>query len=231
MRGDDTLNWMLEALLNADTLTVIRFLWFRCFSQHLNIKLKLNFPSSALRLTTMSEDMPEAQIPEDLLETQEKQETGEIQQWDTGQNDMASGSVQQKEEDLEQKAEEQRKEKTHNTEDQQNVLEQLHQEVGETEERQRDQKTVQQQQTEERGLQQVSVHREGEQAEKKNQDGEELHQTKMSWTREEEQQTNLEQLTKVVGQQKEMERKEWQDTVHTLEQNQNHQVLFRLKGV
>lgn len=180
--------------------------------------------------------MPEAQIPEDVLETQEKQKTGEMQQWDTGQNELAPGSVQQREEDMEQQEEEQHKEEKQNTEDEQNVLELLQRveqmqthEVGETEER-RDHKMVQQQ-TEERELQQVPVHSEGEQAEKKNRGEEELHQTKVSWTREEAPQTNLEQLTKVEWQQAEMQSKEWQDSGHKLEQNQNHQVLFRLKGV
>lgn len=186
----------------------------------------------------MSENMPEVQIPEDVLETQEKQMTGEMQQWDTGQNELASGSVQQEEEDTEQQAEEPHKEEKQHTEDEQNVLELLQQEeemqtheVGETEEQnRRDQKTMQQQ-TEERELQQVPVHREGEHAETKNQDEEEPHQAKVSWTREEVQQTNLEQLTKVEWQQAEMQSKKWQDSGHTLEQNQNHQVLFRLKGV
>lgn len=225
---------MLEALLNADALSVIRFLWFWCFRQHLNIRLKPNFPPSALSVTTMSEDMPESQIPEDVLETEEKQEkTGEMQQWDTGQNEI----VQQEEEDMEQQADEQHKEEKQNTEDEQNVLKLLQQEedmqtheIGETEERRRDQKTVQQQ-NEERELQQVPAPREGEQAEKKNQDVEELHQTTVSWTREDVQQTDLKQQTKVEWQQAEMQSKEWQDSGHTLEQNPNHQVLFRLKGV
>lgn len=238
MQADNTPNWMLEALLNPATLSLIRFLWFWCFRQHLNIRLKPNFPLSALLITTMSGDMPEAQIPEDVLETQGKQ-TEEMQQWDTGQKELASGSVQQEEDDVEQQTEEQHKEEKQNTEDGQNVLELLQQEekmqtheTGETEERRQDQKTVRQQ-TEESERQQVPVHREGEQAEKKNQDEEELHQTKVSWTREEVQQTNLEQLTKVEWQQAEMQSKEWQDSGHTLEQNQNqnHQVLFRLKGV
>lgn len=218
---------MLEALLNQDTVTVIRFLWFWCFRQHLKIKLRPNFPPSAVNLTMMSEDIPEAQIP---------RETGDMQQWDTGQNDMASGGVQQEEEYMEQQAEEQCKEDSQNTEDQ-NVLEMLQQEdevqsheAGETEELQQDQKTVQQQ-IDEKELQQVPVQREGEQAEKENQDQEELHLTEMSWTREEVQQTNLEQPTKVDWQNPKMQTEEWQDSRHTLEQNQNHQVLFRLKGV
>lgn len=185
----------------------------------------------------MNEDMPAEQIPENLLETLEKEKTEEMQQWDTGQNDLASGSVQQEEEDMEQQGKEQNLEEKQNTEDEQNVLELLQQEeemqnheLGETGKRHRDKKTVQQQ-TGERELQQVPVHREGQQEEKKNRDEEELHQTKVSWTREEVQQTNLEQLTKVKWQQAEMTSKEWQDSGHTLEQNQNRQVLLRLKGV
>lgn len=207
---------------------IFMVLVFRATPQH---KTKPNSPPSALCGTTMSEDIPEAQIPDDVLETEEKQKTGEMQQWDTGQNE----SVQQEEEDMERQAEEPHKEEKQNTEDEQNVLELLQQEeeaqtleVGEAEERRRDQKTVQQQ-AEERELQQVPAPREGEQAEKKNQDQEELHQAKVSWTREE--QTNLEQLAKVEWQQAEMQSKEWQDSGHTLERNPNHQVLFRLKGV
>lgn len=217
---------MLEALLNQDILTAIRFLWFWCFWKHLKTTLRPNFPPSALYLTVMSEDILEAQIPEDVLETQEMKETGEMQQWDTGQNDLASGGVQQ--EDKEQQAEEQHKEENQNTEDVQNVLEMLQQEeeaqtreVVETEEMQQDQKM----------LQQVPVRREGEQAGKKNQDPEKLPQTKVSSTREEVQQTHLEQLTKVNWQQAGMQSEEWQNSGQTLEQNQNHQVLFRLKGV
>ncbi|XP_029702319.1 calcium/calmodulin-dependent 3',5'-cyclic nucleotide phosphodiesterase 1A-like isoform X2 [Takifugu rubripes] len=183
----------------------------------------------------MSEDTLEAQIPEDVLETQEMKETGEMQQWDTGQNDLASGGVQQ--EDMKQQAEEQHKEENQNTEDVQNVLEMLQQEeeaqtheVVETEEMQQDQKTVQQQ-TEEKVLQQVPVQREDEQAGKTNQDQEKLPQTKVSWTREEVQETHLEQLTKVDWQQAGIQSEEWQNSGQTLEQNQNHQVLFRLKGV
>lgn len=183
----------------------------------------------------MSEDILEAQIPEDVLETQEMKETGEMQQWDTGQNDLASGGVQQ--EDMKQQAEEQHKEENQNTEDVQNVLEKLQQEeeaqtheVVETKEMQQDQKTVQKQ-TEEKTLQQVPARREGEQAGKKNQDQEKLPQTKVSSTREEVQQTHLEQLTKVDWQQAGMQSEEWQNSGQTLEQNQNHQVLFRLKGV
>lgn len=218
---------MREALLNQDTLTVIRFLWFGCFRQHLKITLRPNFPPSALNLTMMSEDIPEAQIP---------RETGEMQQWDTGQTDIASGGVQQEEQYMEQQAEEQHKEDNQNTEEQ-NVLEMLQQEeemqpheAGGTEELQQDQKTVQQQ-TGEKERQQVPVQREGEQAEKENQDQEELHLTKVSWTREEVQQTNLEPPPKVDWQKPKMQTEEWQDSRHILEQNQNHQVLFRLKGV
>lgn len=183
----------------------------------------------------MSEDIPEAQIPEDVLETQEMKETGEMQQWDTGQNDLASGGVQQ--EDMDQQAEEQQKEGNQNTEDVQKVLEMLQQEeevqtheVVATEEMQQEQNTVQQQ-TDRKALQQVPVRREGEQAGKKNHDQEKLPQTKVSWTREEVQQTHLEQPTKVDWQQAAMQSEEWQNSGHTLEQNQNHQVLFRLKGV
>lgn len=220
--------------MNQDILTAIRFLRFWCFWKHLKTTPRPNFPPSALYLTAMSEDILEAQIPEDVLETQEMKETGEMQQWDTGQNDLASGGVQQ--EDMKQQAEEQHKEENQNTEDVQNVLEMLQQEeevqtheVVETEEMQQDLKTVQQQ-TEEKALQQVPVQR-GEQAGKKNQDQEKLPQTKVSSTREEVQQTHLEQLTKVDWQQAGMQSEEWQNSGQTLEQNQNHQVLFRLKGV
>lgn len=177
----------------------------------------------------MSKDILEAQIPEDVLGTKEMKETVEMQQWDTGQNDLASESVQQ--EDMKQQAEEQHEE-NQNTEDVQNVLDMLQQEeeartheIVETEEMQQDQKTVQQQ-TGDKMLQQVPVHRDGEQAGKKNQD-----QTKGSWTREEVQETHLEQLTEVDWQQAGMQSEEWQNSGQTVEKNQNHQVLFRLKGV
>lgn len=216
--------------MNQDILAAIRFLWFWCFWKHLKTTQRPKFAPSALYLTVMSEDILEAQIPEDVLETQEMKETGEMQQWDTGQNDLASGGVQQ--EDMKQQAEEQHKEENQNTEAVQNVLEMLQQEeeaqthdVVETEEMPQDQKT------EEKALQQVPVQREGERAGKKNQDQEKLPQTKVSWTREEVQQTHLEQMTKVDWQQAGMQSEEWQNSGQTLEQKQNHQVLFRLKGV